>query len=107
MRALGLLILASLLLAGCQLAPMVGLEDSSAECARNSDVEMCEQALAAVRAELGEQALGGRIRIDDVQCAHGNCWTWAYFTPAAGGAEWTLSVDWLPNGQVTIGYVTE
>ncbi|MGH2476362.1 MAG: hypothetical protein ACRDIL_13980 [Candidatus Limnocylindrales bacterium] len=66
---------------------------------------MCEQALEAVVAELGDRREGGRIRVDPVQCAHGKCWTWAYLTPTGGGAEQLLSVDWLPNGEISIGYV--
>jgi hypothetical protein len=94
-------------LAGCQLAAMVGLDAGSPECAAHPQADLCEQVLSAVRNELGAQAEGGAIRVEPVQCAHGNCWTWAQFTPAGGGSEWMLSVDWLPNGEISIGYFTE
>jgi hypothetical protein len=68
---------------------------------------MCQQAHEAVVAELGDRADGGRIRIDPVQCANGTCWTWAYVTPASGGRDQQLSVDWLSNGEISISYVVQ
>jgi hypothetical protein len=68
---------------------------------------MCEQAYEAIIAELADQSASGQIRIDPVQCAHGKCWTWAYVTSVPGGREQQLSVDWLPNGDVHVGYVVQ
>jgi hypothetical protein len=106
LRLVFVLLMASLV-AGCEPGALVGVEGRSPECADNPEPEMCEQALDAVVAELGERAAGGRIRIDPVQCAHGRCWTWAYLTPADHGREQQLAVDWLPSGEVSIRYVVQ
>jgi hypothetical protein len=73
----------------------------------NPEPEMCEQALEAVVVEVRDRTESARIRIDPVQCAHGKCWTWAYVTPAGGSDEQQLSVDWLPSGEISIGYVVQ
>jgi len=39
--------------------------------------------------------------------ANGKCWTWAYVTPAGGGADQQLSVDWQPSGEISVGYVVQ
>lgn len=101
------LVIATFLIAGCAPTGFVVVDGRSAECAGHPQRDMCEQALKAVVAELGDSRAGGQIRIDPVQCAHGKCWTWAYLTQADGGRDQQLSVDWLPNGEITVGYVVQ
>jgi hypothetical protein len=104
-RKVSFLIIAAFLVAACDPAGLINVAGRSAECAGHPQPDMCEQALAAVVAELGDRREGGQIRIDPVQCAHGRCWTWAYVTGARGGADQQLSVDWLADGEITVGYV--
>lgn len=92
-------------IAGCGATRQLTGRGPSVECASHPQPDRCEQALVAVIAELGDRRAGGRIRIDPVQCANGACWTWAYLSPAAGGREQQLSVDWGPNGKISVGYV--
>jgi hypothetical protein len=98
---------AAVLIAGCgPMASMLG-DGSSTECGGHPQPDKCRETLEAVVAELGESAAGARIRIDPVECAHGKCWTWAHVTPAGGGRDQQLSVDWLPNGEINVGYVVQ
>ena len=101
------LVIAAVVIAGCGPTGSTLVDGRSAECGGHPQPDMCQQALEAVVAELGKRADGGRIRIDPVQCAHGTCWTWAYVTPANGGRDQQLSVDWLPNGEINVGYVVQ
>jgi hypothetical protein len=79
--------------------------DATAACSGNTRPDLCRQAFDAVIAELGGMPQGSRIRIDPVQCANDRCWTWAYVTPNAGGLDQQLSVDWTPNGEISISHV--
>jgi hypothetical protein len=106
-RLVFVLVTAAYLIGGCAPTGIAVFGGRSAECAGHPQPDMCEQALDAVVAELGDRRAGGRIRIDPVQCAHGKCWTWAYLTPASGGRDQQLSVDWLPNGEISVGYVVQ
>lgn len=101
------LLAAALLVAGCAATGFVPVDGRSAECAGHAEPQMCQQALEAVVAEVGDRTEGGQIRIDPVQCAHGRCWTWAYVTPPDGGGDQQLSIDWLPNGEISVGYVVQ
>lgn len=94
----------ALLLSGCSL---LDLEPGSPECHGHPQPERCEQALAAVVAELTSQEtpIEGSLRIEPVQCAHGRCWTWAYLTSTDGRSELTMGVDWMPNGEVSVSFV--
>ena len=100
-----LLLAAALLVAGCGDTGFITV--GSPECVGHSEPEMCEQALEAIVAELGDIRADGQIRIEPVQCAHGNCWTWASVSTARVGGDRRLSIDWLPNGEVSVGYVVE
>ncbi len=102
-----LLLTGAVLITGCGPTGFTLVDGRPAECAGHPQPDMCQQALDAVVAELGDSADGGRISIDPVQCAHGKCWTWAYVTPVGGGRDQQLSVDWLPNGEINVGYVVQ
>jgi len=102
-----ILLTVALLLTACGPTGFVTVDGGTTQCAGNPEPEMCEQAFKAVVVELGDRAKDGQIRIDPVQCANGRCWTWAYLTPASGGGEQQLSVDWLPNGEISISYVVQ
>ncbi len=104
-QSTSLLLAAALLVAGCRDTGLITV--GSPECVGHSGPEMCEQALEAIVAELGDTHAGRQIRIEPVQCAHGNCWTWASVSEARGGGDQRLSIDWLPNGEVSVGYVVE
>ena len=97
------LLAAALLGAGCGGAGFITA--GSPECVGHTEPEMCEQALEAIVAELGESLAGRQIRIDPVQCAHGSCSTWASVSGAGGGGDQQLSIDWLPSGEVSVSYV--
>src|SRR5687767_11043887 len=107
LRQVSVLVIATLLIAACAPTGFPNVVGRSAECAGHPQPDMCRQAVEAVIAELGDRAEGGRIRIDPVQCAHGKCGTWAYLTPADGSRDQQLSVDWLPNGEISVGYVVQ
>lgn len=107
LRPVAVLLTAALLLAACVPTILDTVDGRSAQCASNPEPAMCEQAFKAVVTELGDRARDAQIRIDPVQCAHGRCWTWAYVTPAGAGGEQLLSVDWLPSGEISIGYVVQ
>ena len=93
---------AAVLVGGCGGTGLIAV--GSPECAGHADPEMCEQALEAIVAELGDSLAGRQVRIDPVQCAHGACWTSASVS-AAGGGEQQLSIDWLPSGEISVSYV--
>jgi hypothetical protein len=99
--------LAALLIAACSPTGIVPLDGRTAACAGHPQRDKCEEAFEAVKAELADRMEIGQMRIDPVQCAHGKCWTWAYVTPANAGREQQLSVDWGPNGEISVGYVVQ
>jgi hypothetical protein len=97
------LLTAAVLVAACGGTGFITL--GPPECVGSSEPEMCEQALEAIVTELGDSLAGRQIRIDPVQCAHGACWTFAFVRGPGGGGDQQLSIDWLPNGEVSISYV--
>jgi hypothetical protein len=104
-RPASVLVTAALLITACAPTDIVPVARLS-ECAGHPQPAMCEQAWKAVAAELGDGTEIRAIRIDPVQCANERCWTWAYVA-SAEGADQQMSVDWLPNGEISVGYVVQ
>jgi hypothetical protein len=96
--------LAAVLVGACGSTGVIPV-DRTAACAGNPRPDLCEQAFEAVVAELGGLASGAQLRIDPVQCANQRCWTFAFVTSAGGGPDQQLSVDWGPDGEISLSHV--
>lgn len=92
------------LAAACGSTGVVPL-DKTAACSGHSRPDLCEQAYEAVVADLGGLPSGSHLRLDPVECANDRCWIWAYVTPAGGGPDQPLTVDWGPDGRMTVSHV--
>lgn len=104
-RPASALIVAALLIAACGPTGIIPIDGRAAACAGHPQPDLCSQAFEAVIAELGDRMKVGQMHIDPIQCANGRCWTWAYVTPVGTAPDQQLSIDWGPNGEISVGYV--
>lgn len=79
--------------------------DKTAACSGNTRPDLCEQAYEAVVAELGGLPQGSSLRFEHAQCANDRCWMWVHVTPADGGPDQQLAVDWAPGGRISVSHV--
>jgi hypothetical protein len=93
------------LLAGACGSTGVAAVDRTAVCTGNNRPDLCNQAFDAVLAELGGVPPGTSVRIDPMRCTNELCWTWAYVSSPGEGPDQKLSIDWEPDGRISISHV--